>query len=92
MRCAPVSCEIDPGVLSHQAPGIPPKRETGHSTEKGTIMNTTEMVDIARAIREAVALPEDERARRGAAGIAWVTEHHSLPRLAAEFLAVLTDR
>ncbi|HMS35713.1 MAG TPA: glycosyltransferase family 4 protein [Arachnia sp.] len=48
--------------------------------------------DIARAIREAVALPEDERERRGAAGIAWVTEHHALPRLAAEFLAVLTDR
>jgi glycosyltransferase involved in cell wall biosynthesis len=45
--------------------------------------------DIARAIREAVALPEDERERRGAAGIAWVTEHHALPRLAAEFLEVL---
>jgi glycosyltransferase involved in cell wall biosynthesis len=45
--------------------------------------------DIARAIREAVALPEDERERRGAAGNAWVTEHHALPRLAAEFLEVL---
>lgn len=46
--------------------------------------------DIARAIREAVTLPEDERARRGAVGVAWVTEHHALPALAAEFLGVLS--
>ena len=45
--------------------------------------------DIARAIREAVSLPDPQRERRGAAGIAWVKEHHSLPTLAAEFLGVL---
>ncbi|MFT3888604.1 MAG: glycosyltransferase family 4 protein [Arachnia sp.] len=46
--------------------------------------------DIARAISEAVALPAEERARRGAVGAAWVREHHSFPDLARQFLDVLS--
>ncbi len=42
--------------------------------------------DISRAIVEAVNLSAEERERRGALSRAWVIDHHSLPRLAAQFL------
>ena len=48
--------------------------------------------DIARAIREAVSLPAEERARLGELSVAWVREHHAMPVLARQFLDVLGGR
>lgn len=48
--------------------------------------------DIARAIREAVALSPERRQEIAAASTAWVTEHHSLSGLARDFLDVLQGR
>lgn len=46
--------------------------------------------DIARAIVEAVNLPDEERERRGRLSRSWVLDHHSLPHLAAQFLDAFT--
>ena len=48
--------------------------------------------DIARAIRQAVALPAEERTRLGELSVAWVREHHAMPVLARQFLDVLGGR
>lgn len=47
--------------------------------------------DIARAIKEAVALSAQERAVLGQKSIDWVREHHSMPKLAKRFLDVLSQ-
>ena len=48
--------------------------------------------DIARAIREAVALPAEERTKLGELSVAWVREHHAMLVLARQFLDVLGGR
>ncbi|WP_125228347.1 glycosyltransferase family 4 protein [Arachnia propionica] len=45
--------------------------------------------DIARAIREAAALPLEERRQRGELAQEWVRSHHSMSVLARQFLDVL---